>query len=158
VDNLIVVDSPDAVLVTRKESAQDVKKIVDILSTTKRPELTSDGTSQKPWGRFRTVDSGPGFRVLHLWIDPGGKTSLKTHAHRSEHWLVVNGIARITTGDTVRLVPTGESVYIPAKEMHRLENPGEDILEVVEVDIGTYVGEDDIKRYRDAYGRTEREG
>jgi mannose-1-phosphate guanylyltransferase/mannose-6-phosphate isomerase len=158
VDNLIVVDSPDAVLVARKESAQDVKKIVDILSTSKRPELTSDGTAQKPWGRFRTVDSGPGFRVLHLWIDPGGKTSLKTHAHRSEHWLVVNGIARITTGDTVRLVPTGESVYIPAKEMHRLENPGEDILEVVEVDIGTYVGEDDIKRYRDAYGRTEREG
>ncbi len=158
VDDLVVVDSPDAVLVARRESAQEVKTIVEMLGAAKRPELANDGTAQKPWGRFRTVDSGPGFRVLHLWLDAGGRTSLKTHAHRAEYWLVVNGVARITIGETVRLIPTGESAYIPTGEMHRLENPGDDILEVVEVDIGTYVGEDDITRHLDAYGRTERQG
>jgi mannose-1-phosphate guanylyltransferase/mannose-6-phosphate isomerase len=158
VDDLVVVDSPDALLVARRESAQDVKRIVEMLGAANRPELASDGTAQKPWGHFRTVESGPGFRVLHLLLDAGGRTSLKKHAHRAEHWLVVNGIARITTGETVRLVPAGESVHIPAGETHRLENPGDEILEVIEVDIGTYVGEDDITRYLDAYGRTERKG
>ena len=158
IEDMIIVDTPDAVLVAARESAQDVKAIVAMLSDARRSELEHDGTALRPWGRFRTIDSGPGFRVLHLWIDPGAKTSLKTHAHRSEHWLVLNGVARITTGETCRLVPREESVYIPAGEMHRLENPGEDILEVIEVDIGTYVGEDDIKRYKDAYGRTETRG
>lgn len=158
VDDLVVVDSPDAVLVARRESAQDVKKIVEMLGAEDRPELASDGTVHKPWGRFRTIDSGPGFRVLRLWLDIGARTSLKMHAHRAENWLVVNGIARITTGETVQLVPAGESVHIPAGDMHRLENPGDEILEVIEVDTGTYMGEDDITRYLDAYGRTERKG
>ena len=158
VDDLVVVDSPDAVLVATRESAQDVKKIVEILSAENRPELASDGTVHKPWGRFRTIDSGPSFRVLHLWLNIGARTSLKMHAHRAENWLVVNGIARITTGETVQLVPAGESVHIPAGDMHRLENPGDEILEVIEVDTGTYMGEDDVTRYLDAYGRTERKG
>ncbi len=158
VEDLVIVDTTDAVLVARRESAQDVKAVVEILKQAGRPELESDGTALRPWGRFQTVDSGPGFRVLHLWLDPGGKTSLKTHSHRSEHWLVVKGVARITTGETTRLVPSKEAVYIPVGEIHRLENPGDDILEVIEVDIGTYVGEDDITRHMDAYGRTERRG
>ncbi|MEN8041304.1 MAG: mannose-1-phosphate guanylyltransferase/mannose-6-phosphate isomerase, partial [Actinomycetota bacterium] len=158
ITDTVIVDTPDAVLVAHKDAAQDVKAIVDRLQSENRPELVSDGTVHRPWGHFRIIDSGPGYRVLHLWLDPGGKTSVKEHRHRSEHWLVIAGVARITTGDVCRLVPTKESVYIPPGEIHRLENPGEDVLEVIEVDIGTYVGEDDIKRHMDAYGRTERMG
>ncbi|MFV1969790.1 MAG: mannose-1-phosphate guanylyltransferase/mannose-6-phosphate isomerase [Acidimicrobiia bacterium] len=158
IDNMIIVDTPDAVLIARSDAAQSVKTIVDRLKKEHRTEVETDGTVLRPWGRFRTIDSGPGYRVLHLWLDPGAKTSMKQHQHRSEHWLVVAGVARITTGETCRLVPTKESVYIPPGEIHRLENPGDDTLEVIEVDIGSYVGEDDIKRYMDAYGRTERTG
>lgn len=158
VENTVVIDTPDAVLVAGMESAQDVRAIADALIEDHRPEIEFDSMVLRPWGRFCTIDSGPGFRVLHLWMDPGGKTSVKQHRHRAEHWLVVKGVARITTGETTRLVPTKESVYVPAGEIHRLENPGDDVLEVIEVDVGTYVGEDDIKRYADAYGRSEREG
>jgi mannose-1-phosphate guanylyltransferase/mannose-6-phosphate isomerase len=158
VEDMIIVDTPDVVLVARRQSAQDVRAIVDILADSKRPEILTDGTDLRPWGRFRTIDAGTGFRILHLSLDPGGKTSLKTHTHRSEHWLVISGVARITTGETTRLVPVGESVYIPAGEMHRLENAGDETLEVIEIDIGTYVGEDDITRYLDMYGRTEKNG
>lgn len=158
VDNTVVVDTPDAVLIANKDAAQDVKAIVDELKKAGRPEYETDGTVNRPWGSFRTIDHGPGYRVLHLWLDPGGKTSMKRHEHRSEHWLVVRGVARITTDEATRLVPTRESVYIPPGEVHRLENPGNDVLEVIEVDVGSYVGEDDIKRFMDAYGRAEREG
>jgi mannose-1-phosphate guanylyltransferase/mannose-6-phosphate isomerase len=136
VEDMIIVDTPDAVLVAKRASAQDVKAVVDILSESDRQELTHDGTDVRPWGHVRTVDSGPGFRVLHLWLDPGGETSPKTHSHHSHHWHVLNGIARITTGGTTRLVPEGESVYIPIGETHRLENPGSEVLEVLEVSIG----------------------
>lgn len=155
IEDMIVVDTPDAVLVARMDSAQDVKVIVDKLKDSARPELASDGTALKPWGRVRTVDTGPGFRVLHLRLDPRSMTSLKSHRHRTEHWIVVRGVARITTGETTRLVPPNEAVTIPPDELHRLENPGDDILEVIEVDIGTYVGEDDVAGYLDTYGRTE---
>jgi len=158
IDNTIVVDTPDAVLVASMDAAQDVKAIVDQLKAAGRREFETDTTVHRPWGQFRTIDQGPGYRVLHLWLDPGGKTSMKQHEHRSEHWLVIRGVARITTDEATRLVPTRESVYIPPGEIHRLENPGEDVLEVIEIDIGSYVGEDDIKRFLDIYGRTEREG
>ena len=158
VEDLIIVDTPDAVLVARRQSAQNVKGIVDILSESKRQELISDGADRRPWGHFRTVDSGAGFSVLHLWLDPGGKTSLKTHAHRSESWLVLGGVAKITTGSSTRLVPAGESVSIPAGEMHRLENPGSEVLEVIEVAIGRRVGEDGVTRHSDVHGRTEKNG
>lgn len=158
IEDMIVVDTPDAVLIAHRNATQDVKTIVDTLKREHRPEVETDGTVRRPWGRFATIDSGPGYRVLHMWLDPGGMTSLKSHRHRSETWLVIKGIARITTGEICRLVPTKESVYIPPGEIHRLENPGDDVLEVIEVDVGSYVGEDDIKRYMDAYGRTERKG
>ncbi len=158
VDRTIVVDTPDAVLVAGMDAAQDVKAIVEQLEAAGRREYETDTTVHRPWGQFRTIDQGPGYRVLHLWLDPGGKTSMKQHEHRSEHWLVIRGVARITTDTATRLVPTRESVYIPPGEIHRLENPGDDVLEVIEIDIGSYVGEDDIKRFLDAYGRTERRG
>ncbi|NHZ70975.1 MAG: mannose-1-phosphate guanylyltransferase/mannose-6-phosphate isomerase [Proteobacteria bacterium] len=158
VDNTIIVDTPDALLVASMDAAQDVNAIVEQLKEASRPEYETDGTVHRPWGSFRTIDKGPGYRVLHLWLDPGGKTSMKRHEHRSEHWLVVRGVARITTDEATRLVPTRESVYIPPGEVHRLENPGDEVLEVIEVDVGSYVGEDDIKRFMDAYGRAERQG
>lgn len=158
VDGLVVVDTPDAVLVADRGHAQDVKQIVERLREEKRPEFETDGSETRPWGRFATLDRGPGFRVLRLWIEPKSKTSLQTHDHRSEYWIVTNGTARITVGETTRLVPEGESVFIPAGEVHRMENVGDGVLEVVEVDLGSYVGEDDIKRYADMYGRGDRRG
>lgn len=156
IEDMIVVDTPDAVLVACKDSAWDVKEIVDKLRADRRPELDTDGTVLRPWGRFRTIDSGPGYSVLHLWLDPGGRTSLTKHTHGSKHWLVVNGTARITTGETTRRLPEGQSVYIPPQETHRLANPGEDVLEVVEVNIGSDVGASDISRCMDPDGRKER--
>ncbi len=131
--------------------------IVDRLEAAHRPEVETDGTESRPWGGFTTLHKGQGFRVLRLWIEPGGKTSVQTHEHRSEYWIVVRGIARIKLGDTTRLVPEEDSVFVPAGEVHRLENPStEEILEVVGVDVGNYVGEDDIQRYADAHERAER--
>ena len=159
VEDAIVVDTPDALLVTTRDHAQDVKALVDRLTDDKRSEVETDGSEDRPWGRFVTLKKGPGFRVLRMWLDPGGKTSLQTHEHRSEYWIVVRGVARVRTGDTTRLVPARESVFIPAGEIHRLENPEDDeMLEVIEVDVGTYVGEDDIRRFADVYGRGERLG
>jgi len=156
VDGLVIADTKDALLVAKRERAQDVKKILGLLEKQHRPEAESDGTEERPWGHFTTIDKGPGFRVLRLWIDPGTRTSLQTHEHRSEHWIVARGTARITIDEATRLVPAGESVDIPVGAVHRLENCGEGILEVIEVDLGSYVGEDDIKRYVDDYGRAEK--
>ena len=147
VEGLIIVDTPDAVLVARRDAAQDVGAIVERLKSDKRPEFRTDGSQHRPWGRFRTVESGPGFRVLHMWLDPGGETPLATHIHCSEYWHVVRGGARITTRGTTRLVSPGDFVYIPAGETHRLENPGDDMVEVIEVAIGTHVGGSDIACY-----------
>ena len=158
IDNAVIVDTADSVLVARKDRTQDVKVLVERLRDQKRSEFDTDGTETRPWGWFRTLDRGPRFRVLHVWVDPGGKTSLQTHDHRSEYWIVVRGIARVVLGETTRLIPAKDSVFIPAGEVHRLENPEDEPLEVIEVDFGTYVGEDDIRRYADEYGRGERRG
>jgi mannose-1-phosphate guanylyltransferase/mannose-6-phosphate isomerase len=158
-DNVAIVDTRDATLIASRDRVQDVKQIVDRLAEQHRSEVETDGSESRPWGGFVTVHDGPGLRVLRLWIEPGGKTSLQTHEHRSEYWIVVSGVARITTGDTTRLVPKEDAVFVPAGEVHRLENPSTDeVLEVIEVDVGSYVGEDDIKRYADVYGRAERKG
>jgi len=155
----VIVDTRDALLVTSRDRSQDVRALVERLSAARRREVETDGSEERPWGRFVTLNQGPGFRVLRMWIDPGGKTSLQTHQHRSEYWIVVRGVARVRLGETTRLIPARESVFIPVGELHRLENPEEDeVLEVIEVDVGTYVGEDDIKRFADIYGRAERNG
>ncbi len=159
VDDVVIVDTPDATLVSRRDRSQDVKVIVDRLKAEGRSEAVTDGCDVRPWGGFVTLAAGPGYRVLRLTIEPGEKLSLQTHEHRSEHWIVVRGTARIRIGETTRLVPEHESVFIPAREVHRLENASDsEILEVIEVDVGSYVGEDDLKRYVDAYGRARREG
>jgi mannose-6-phosphate isomerase-like protein (cupin superfamily) len=158
-DNVAIIDTPDATLVTARDRAQDVKVIVDRLAEQHRREVESDGTEARPWGGFSTLFDAPGHRVLRLWVEPGGKTSVQTHEHRSEYWIVVKGVARISIGDTTRLVPEEDSVFVPAGEVHRLENASStETLEVIEVDVGSYVGEDDIKRYVDVYGRAERKG
>jgi mannose-1-phosphate guanylyltransferase/mannose-6-phosphate isomerase len=158
INNAVIVDTADAVLVARGDRTQDVKILVERLRAEKRSEFDTDGSESRPWGWFRTLDKGPRFRVLHLRLEPGGKTSLQTHDHRSEYWIVVRGIARVVLGETTRLIPAKGSVFIPAGEVHRLENPEDEPLEVIEVDFGTYVGEDDIHRYADEYGRGERRG
>jgi mannose-1-phosphate guanylyltransferase/mannose-6-phosphate isomerase len=158
-DDVVVVDTPDATLVSRKDRSQDVKEIVDRLRAADRSEAVTDGSDVRPWGGFSKLAGGPGYRVLRLHLEPRAKLSLQTHEHRSEHWIVVRGTARIRIGETTRLVPEHESVFIPAREVHRLENASDtEILEVIEVDVGSYVGEDDLKRYVDAYGRARREG
>jgi mannose-1-phosphate guanylyltransferase/mannose-6-phosphate isomerase len=158
-DDIVIVDTPDATLVSRKDRSQDVKTILERLKSEGRQEAVTDGSDVRPWGGFSTLASGPGYRVLRLWIEPGAKLSLQTHEHRSEHWIVVRGTARIRIGAATRLVPEHESVFIPARELHRLENASDkDLLEVIEVDVGSYVGEDDLKRYVDAYGRARRDG
>jgi mannose-1-phosphate guanylyltransferase/mannose-6-phosphate isomerase len=146
IEDMIVVETPDAVLVAHRESAQDVGAVVAFLEGSERPEFRTDGSERRSWGRFQTIQSGPGFRVLHIWLDPGGETPLVAHTHRSEQWLVIRGVARITTGDTARLVAPREFVYIPAGEMHRLENPGDDMVELIEIAIGTNVGGNDAAR------------
>jgi mannose-1-phosphate guanylyltransferase/mannose-6-phosphate isomerase len=158
VDGLVIVDTRDALLVAKRERSQDVKEIVDRIRAAKRPEFDTDGNEHRPWGKFTTLDAGPGYRVLRLFIEPRTKTSLQTHDHRSEYWIVTRGVARITVGETTRLVPAREMAFIPAGTVHRLENDTDEPLELVEVDLGTYVGEDDIKRWADEYGRAERKG
>ncbi len=139
IEDMIVVDTSDAVLIAHRDAAQDVKTIVDALMKDHRPEAETDGTVRRPWGRFATIDSGPGYRMLYMWLDPGGTTSLTSHRHRSETWLIIKGVARITTGEISKLVQAKESVYIAPREIHRLENAGDDVLEVIEVDVGSYV-------------------
>ena len=159
VDDVVIVDTPDVTLVTRRDRSEDVKQIVERLREEDRSEIITDGCDVRPWGGFSTLASGPGYRVLRPHIEPGEKLSLQTHEHRSEHWIVVRGTARIRIGETTRLVPEQESVFIPAREVHRMENASDtELLEVIEVDVGSYVGEDDLKRYVDAYGRAKRNG
>jgi len=158
-EDTVVVDTPDAILVARRDRSEDVKQIVEDLKKKRRREADTDGNEVRPWGGFTTLENRPGYRVLRLEIEPGGKTSLQTHEHRSEHWIVVRGVARVRIGEVTRLVPVNESVLIPAGEIHRLENPSKtETLVVIEVDVGSYVGEDDIRRYLDEYGRADRKG
>lgn len=157
VHDVVVVETVDAVLVARRDRAQDVKLLVEQLQKETRREFDSDGTETRPWGQFRTLDTGPGYRILHLAMVPGGLTSLQTHQHRSEHWIIVNGVARAKVGETTQLIPAGESVFVPAGEVHSLENPGDEELEVIEVDVGLPIGEDEIRRLVDESDMVERQ-
>lgn len=114
---------------------------------------SSPAFEQRPWGSFQVVDQGTGFKVKRITVRPGGRLSLQNHARRAEHWVVVAGVAQVTIGTNLRLVRTNESVYIAIGERHRLENPGNEELELIEVQCGAYLGEDDIVRYEDAYNR-----
>lgn len=153
VEGLVIVDTPDALLVADKSRAQDVSKLVSRLKQLNRKEHTQHVRSYRPWGYFEQVGLGSRFQVKLLHVKPGGQLSLQMHHHRSEHWVVVRGIAKVTIDETETLVQENESVYIPATRWHRLENPGKVPLELIEVQIGTYLGEDDIIRADDIYHR-----
>lgn len=152
-DNLIIVETADALLVADKDCAQDVGRIVQKLKSENRREYEQHTTNHRPWGFFETLSLGPRFQVKRLHVKPGGKLSMQMHHHRSEHWVVVQGTAKVTIGESEKLIAENESVYIFATQWHRLENPGKVPLELIEVQIGSYLGEDGIVRGDDIYNR-----
>jgi mannose-1-phosphate guanylyltransferase/mannose-6-phosphate isomerase len=153
VDNLVVVETADAVLVTTRERAQEVKQIAEQLQASGREEHRFHKRVHRPWGAFEGIDEGARFQVKRLTVKPGASLSLQMHHHRAEHWVVVRGTARVTRGDEVFLISENQSTYIPLGEKHRLENPGSVPLEIIEVQSGSYLGEDDIVRFDDVYQR-----
>ncbi len=156
VENLIVVETPDAVLIADKSRSQDVKTIVDNLKNTGREEHNLHRKVHRPWGWYDSIDEGGRFKVKRIQVKPKASLSLQKHHHRAEHWIVVSGTAEITNGDKVLTLTENQSTYIPLGEVHRLANPGTIPLEIIEVQSGSYLGEDDIVRFEDHYGRTEK--
>lgn len=153
VENLVVVESEDAILVASRERLQDVGKIVKRLQAEKRPEADSLPRVSRPWGYYETVADGERFQVKRILVKAGHKLSLQMHHHRAEHWVVVKGTAKVTCGEKTFLLTEDQSTYIPLGITHRVENPGKVPLEIIEVQSGAYVGEDDIVRFEDVYGR-----
>jgi mannose-1-phosphate guanylyltransferase/mannose-6-phosphate isomerase len=154
VDNLVVVATEDAILVTGVDDGAQVSALVETLRQRNRSEPNQHTTGYRPWGNYRTVDSGERFQVKRITVKPGGQLSLQKHYHRAEHWVVVYGTALVQRGEERMLVRENESVYIPIGTEHRLENPGKVPLQLIEVQSGAYLGEDDIVRLADTYGRT----
>jgi mannose-1-phosphate guanylyltransferase/mannose-6-phosphate isomerase len=152
--DVVVVETPDAVLVTSRERSQDVKKIVNRLGAEQRGEQALHRKVHRPWGWYDSIDSGERFQVKRILVKPGAALSLQMHHHRAEHWIVVSGTAEVTVGDKVLLLSENQSTYIPLGETHRLRNPGKVPLEIIEVQSGSYLGEDDIVRFEDTYGRS----
>ena len=153
VDNMIVVETPDAILVTTRDRAQDVKAIVGQLKEADRDEYRFHRRVYRPWGDYEGIDMGERYQVKRLTVKPGASLSLQMHHHRAEHWIVVSGTARVTCGDEVFILSENQSTYIPLGTKHRLENPGTIPLEIIEVQSGSYLGEDDIVRFEDVYDR-----
>lgn len=154
VKDLVVVSTADAVMVIPRARAQDVRELVDKLKTEKRPEATDHKRVHRPWGYYESIDAGERFQVKRIVVIPGGVLSLQKHRHRAEHWVVVRGTAEVTIGEKVRAVHENESVYIPIGGVHRLANKGKILLELIEVQTGSYFGEDDIERLDDVYKRS----
>ena len=154
VSDLIVVETPDAILVADKSRSQDVKDIVAQLQNTQREEHTLHRKVHRPWGWYDSIDEGGRFKVKRIQVKPKASLSLQKHHHRAEHWIVVTGTAEITNGDNLLILTENQSTYIPLGEVHRLVNPGNIPLEIIEVQSGSYLGEDDIVRFEDTYGRT----
>jgi mannose-1-phosphate guanylyltransferase/mannose-6-phosphate isomerase len=153
VKDLVVVNTSDAVMVVPRGRAQEVRELVDKLKAAKRPEATDHKRVHRPWGYYETIDIGERFQVKRIVVIPGGILSLQKHRHRAEHWVVVRGTAEVTIGDQVRAVHENESVYIPIGSVHRMANEGKIPLELIEVQTGSYLGEDDIERLEDVYKR-----
>lgn len=153
VNDLAIVETADAVLVTPRDRAQDVKGLVDVLKASGRPVATEHLRTHRPWGWYQTMDLGDRFRVKRIVVRPGAKLSLQRHHHRAEHWVVVRGTAEVTIDGTVRILHENESTYIPLGSVHRLANPGKIPVEIIEVQTGTYLEEDDIERIEDDFGR-----
>jgi len=154
-DDIVVIETDDAVMVASKERVQDVKKIAERLKEEKRSEAEAHRKVYRPWGWYDSIDIGPRHQAKRIAVNPGSKLSLQKHHHRAEHWVVIKGTAKITNGDNEFLLTEDESTYIPIGTMHRLENVGKIPLEIIEVQTGSYLGEDDIERYSDDYGRQD---
>ena len=153
IENLVIVETPDAVMIAPRDRSQDVRQIVDWLKINDRNEYREHNRAYRPWGSFESLDTGDRFQVKRLTIKPGQSISLQLHHHRSEHWVIVQGVAEIIRGEEVLTLSENESVYIPKGIKHRLTNPGKNMLEVIEVQSGDYLGEDDIVRFEDKYNR-----
>ncbi|MFA5704327.1 MAG: mannose-1-phosphate guanylyltransferase/mannose-6-phosphate isomerase [Advenella sp.] len=154
-ENLVIVDTPDALLVANKQYSQDVKKIYTTLKKNDNELYKWHRTVYRPWGSYTVLENSDRFKIKRLEVKPGGRLSLQMHHHRSEHWIVVSGMAKVVNGEQELLVNINESTYIPAGHRHRLENPGVINLVLIEVQSGEYLGEDDIVRFQDVYGRVE---
>jgi mannose-1-phosphate guanylyltransferase/mannose-6-phosphate isomerase len=154
VENLIIIETADAVMVADRTNSQDVKYIVKQLDVQKREEKNLHRKVSRPWGWYDSVDEGERFKVKRIQVKPGASLSLQMHHHRAEHWIVVKGVAEITNGDQVIMLTENQSTYIPQGQTHRLANPGKTPLEIIEVQSGSYLGEDDIVRFEDTYGRS----
>jgi mannose-1-phosphate guanylyltransferase/mannose-6-phosphate isomerase len=152
-DDVVVVETPDAVLVSHRSRSQDVKQIVGQLQRDGRTEHNLHRLVHRPWGWYDSIDAGARFQVKRIMVKPGATLSLQKHHHRAEHWIVVRGTAEVTNGDQVLLLTENQSTYIPLGQVHRLANPGKVPLEIIEVQSGSYLGEDDIVRFEDTYGR-----
>ena len=153
VDNLVIIETSDAILIADKSQSQHVKKIVNQLVQDNRQEDTLHRKVHRPWGWYDSIDEGARFKVKRIQVKPGASLSLQKHAHRAEHWVVIKGTAQIANGEQVLTLSENQSTYIPPGTLHRLSNPGDIPLEIIEVQSGSYVGEDDIERFEDAYGR-----
>jgi mannose-1-phosphate guanylyltransferase / mannose-6-phosphate isomerase len=153
VDNLVVVATPDAVLVTSRDKAEQVKDLVELLKAQNREQAVTHVRVYRPWGYYQGVDAGSRYQVKRIVVKPNAMLSLQKHFHRSEHWVVVRGVAEVTIGSEARTIHENESIYIPIGSVHRLANPGTIPLELIEVQVGSYLGEDDIVRLTDQYGR-----
>jgi mannose-1-phosphate guanylyltransferase/mannose-6-phosphate isomerase len=153
-NDMVVVETADAVMVSTRARSQDVKRIVARLESSGRGEKNLHRKVHRPWGWYDSIDAGPRFQVKRIMVKPGASLSLQMHHHRAEHWIVVQGTAEVTCGDTKLMLSENQSTYIPLGEKHRLANPGKVPLEIIEVQSGSYLGEDDIVRFEDHYGRT----
>ena len=154
-EDMVVVETKDAVLVAKREAVQDIKTIVNELKEHSRPEFKFHREVFRPWGSYDSIDYGDRFQVKRITVKPGEKLSVQMHHHRAEHWIVVSGTAKVTLGEETLLISENESTYIPIGEVHALENPGKIELELIEVQSGSYLGEDDIVRLSDRYGRSK---
>jgi len=153
VENLLIIDTPDALLVADRNKAQDVKHLFATLKSLGHETHKTHKTVHRPWGTYTVLEEGQGFKIKRIEVKPGGRLSLQMHKHRSEHWIVVSGVAKVINGESELTVNTNESTYIPAGHKHRLENLQSDMLVMIEVQSGGYLGEDDIVRFEDQYGR-----
>src|SRR6202008_4145212 len=149
--DVVIVETKDAVLVADRGRAQDVKRLVARLKAQGRAEVETHTVVHRPWGSYETIALGPRFQVKRIVVKPGEKLSLQMHHHRAEHWTVVQGTATVTCGDSTFMLSENETTFIPLGSTHRLENPGKVALELIEVQSGTYLGEDDIVRFNDVY-------
>ena len=151
--NMLIIDTPDALLVADVSQAEAVKEVVAILESLNASQALQHQRVARPWGWYESIDAGPRHQVKRIGVNPGASLSLQMHHHRAEHWIVVRGTAEVTNGDSVRILSENESTYIPLGQTHRLANPGKVALEIIEVQSGSYLGEDDIVRFEDHYGR-----